>query len=199
MTLFGDELRRDPRSTLLLLTAWHATSACHRVEVYRPSPGASPSWGFVNVPPASKQPDTGLCGATFDASKGCGYNASAPRGRECERVSGGPGAAMQDHEIFALTWSLPHEAAEAEGVAEGMRDAEGSPPRHVEELKSASVPGLYHGGPVLDVAGKTLTDGTTALTPLVWSPRLTSPLGTPLRNVGMRVVNRTDFYRCKPA
>jgi hypothetical protein len=52
---------------------------------------------------------------------------------------------------------------------------------------------------VLDVAGRLLTDGRTALTPLVWSPVLASPLGQPLRNVGLRVVNRTLFYRCKPS
>ena len=49
------------------------------------------------------------------------------------------------------------------------------------------------------VAGKLLTDGSTALTPLVWSPVLASPLGQPLRDVGLRVVNRTRFYRCKPS
>ena len=53
------------------------------------------------------------------------------------------------------------------------------------------------GGPVLSVAGKTLTDGKTPLTPLVWAPRLTSPLGQPMKDVGLRVVNRTEFYRCK--
>ena len=54
------------------------------------------------------------------------------------------------------------------------------------------------GGPVIAVAGKYLSDGTTPLTPLVWAPQLASPLGEPLRNVGLRVVNRTMFYRCKP-
>ena len=79
---------------------------------------------------------------------------------------------MQDHEIFAITWSKPGEEEE-EMVA-------------VDE-----------GGPVLSVAGKTLTDGKTPLTPLVWAPRLTSPLGQPMKDVGLRVVNRTEFYRCK--
>ena len=52
---------------------------------------------------------------------------------------------------------------------------------------------------VVDVAGRTLSDGKTPLTPLVWSPALASPLGLPLRNEGLRVINRTEFYRCKPS
>jgi hypothetical protein len=119
----------------------------------------------VNVPPQSKTPGTGLCGAEpFDPARGCGYDARAKRGHECDGVAGGAGAAMQDHEILSVTWSLPQDDPE-----------------------------------VLDVAGRLLTDGRTALTPLVWSPVLASPLGQPLRNVGLRVVNRTLFYRCKPS
>ena len=121
-------------------------------------PGEGNGWTFVNVPPQSKEPDAGLCGASFSPSKGC-----------CGKR---PGDAMQDHEIFAITWSKPGEEEE-EMVA-------------VDE-----------GGPVLSVAGKTLTDGKTPLTPLVWAPRLTSPLGQPMKDVGLRVVNRTEFYRCK--
>lgn len=76
------------------------------------------------------------------------------------------GRAMQDHDILAPTWSLPGEDPEA------------------------------HGGPVLDVAtGLRLSTGQ-AVSPLVWSPRLTSPLGISLKDVGLRMVNRTAFYRC---
>jgi hypothetical protein len=78
---------------------------------------------------------------------------------------------MRDHEIFAVTWSK-----------------EGAP-----------APSVDDGGPVLSVAGRSLTDGVTPLTPLVWAPQLSSPLGTQLRDVGLRVVNRTSFYRCKPS
>lgn len=54
-------------------------------------------------------------------------------------------------------------------------------------------PGL-DGGPVVDVKDLRLSNGE-AVSPLVWSPYLTSPLGEPLRNTGLRVVNRTHF--CK--
>mmetsp|Transcript_34628 Transcript_34628/g.77412 ORF Transcript_34628/g.77412 Transcript_34628/m.77412 type:complete len:234 (+) Transcript_34628:639-1340(+) len=53
------------------------------------------------------------------------------------------------------------------------------------------------GGEVLDAADLTLTSGES-VSPLVWSPRLASPLGLPVKNVGLRIVNRTEFYRCKP-
>lgn len=52
------------------------------------------------------------------------------------------------------------------------------------------------GGEVIDVKNLRLTNGQE-VSPLVWSPFLSSPLGEPLREVGLRVVNRTDFYRCK--
>lgn len=126
---------------------------------------AAGSWEFVNVPPGSKQPGTGLCGGTaFEPSHGCGFDPTTPRGHECDGLAGGPGAAMRDHEIFAITWSKPEDDDE-----------------------------------VVDVAGRTLSDGKTPLTPLVWSPALASPLGLPLRNEGLRVINRTEFYRCKPS
>ena len=142
-----------------------------------PLAGASRSgWTFVNVPPQSKLPDEGLCGSDFDASHGCGFDPTAAKGAECEKASG-PGAAMQDHEIFAVTWSQPDDE---------------------EALERTSDPTVEEGGPVLSVAGRVLTDGHTPLTPLVWASQLTSPLGEPLRDVGLRVVNRTDFYRCKP-
>ena len=135
-------------------------------------------WTFVNVPPASKEPDAGLCGADFNEANGCGFDRTKPSGSECEGVHGGPGAAMQDHEIFAVTWSKPGEDAAAEGAG--------------------SMGAIDEGGPVIDPAGRSLTDGHTPLTPLVWAPKLASPLGAPLRNVGLRLVNRTAFYRCKP-
>ena len=143
-------------------------------EIYLPGDSPTPpireAWAFVNVPPGSKEPDAGLCGdyKTFSGTRGCGFDASQAPSHECDHVTGGPGAAMEDHEIFAVTWSKPKDA------------------------------GGHEGGEVLDVAGLFLTDQTTPLTPLVWAPRLASPLGKPLKDVGMRVVNRTGWYRCKP-
>lgn len=173
---------------------WHGGSAAtghgggflnnhNWVEVYVPGAAGAAAeatgWTFVNVPPGSKEPGTGLCG-TFDAARGCGFDATAPKGRECDHVSGGPGAAMRDHEIMAITWSLPEADDDA---AHGRR-----------------LSPIDEGGPVLSVAGKSLTDGHTPLTPLVWAPQLTSPLGDKaMRDVGLRVVNRTEYYRCKPS
>lgn len=53
-----------------------------------------------------------------------------------------------------------------------------------------------HGGPIVDVGSSLRLSTGEAVSPLVWSPHLTSPLGLPLKDVGLRVVNRTDFYRC---
>eukprot|EP00929_Paragymnodinium_shiwhaense_P075772 TRINITY_DN38784_c0_g2_i1.p1 TRINITY_DN38784_c0_g2~~TRINITY_DN38784_c0_g2_i1.p1 ORF type:complete len:453 (+),score=65.79 TRINITY_DN38784_c0_g2_i1:75-1433(+) len=79
------------------------------------------------------------------------------------------GQASQDHDIFAVTWSPVGDSP------------------------------LLNGGPVLDTAqGLKLSSGQ-AVSPLVWSPRLTSPIGQPLKDVGLRLVNRTEFYRCKKA
>merc|ERR1740117_1394461 len=86
----------------------------------------------------------------------------------CSDAKSGPALASRDHEIFSVTWSLSGE--------------EGSFPQQ--------------GGDVIDVRNLRLSSGEE-VSPLVWSPRLVSPLGEPLRNVGLRVVNRTDFYRCK--
>ena len=155
---------------------WHGGSAARGhgggflnnhnwVEYYDPADGA---WHFVNVPPGTKAPDAGLCGDDFAAVRGCGFNASAPPGAECDGVSGGPGAAMRDHEIFAATWS-----------AEGEGDVD------------------IDGGPVVDGGALRLSSGEPA-SPLVWAPALRSPLGEPLRGVGLRFVNRTEHYRCKP-
>jgi hypothetical protein len=58
------------------------------------------SWAFHNVPPGSKAPNSpSLCDWT--EGHGCGWSED----HGCSKVMGGPGAAMQDHEIFAVTWS----------------------------------------------------------------------------------------------
>ncbi len=85
----------------------------------------------------------------------------------CTKVSGGPAAASVDHEIYAITWS-----------------------------DSSDIPSSIDGGRVLDVASITLTSGEP-VSPLVWSPMLKSPVGVSLVRESLRVVNRTDFYRCK--
>jgi hypothetical protein len=51
------------------------------------------------------------------------------------------------------------------------------------------------GGDVIDVKDFTLSNGEAA-SPLVWSPFLTSVAGDALKDDGLRVVNRSDFYRC---
>ena len=85
---------------------------------------------------------------------------------KCAKATSGPAAASKDHEILSITWTLPEEAT----------------------------PGI-DGGAVVDVKDLTLTNGE-AVSPLVWSPYLSSPVGEPLKDVGLRVVNRSDFYRC---
>ncbi len=93
---------------------------------------------------------------------------------------------MQDHEIFAVTWSA---AAGADTwLAKHRASRPGSTP-------VAGSTDDVDGGPVVDVANLTLTSGEK-VSPLVWSPVLQSPTGRPLKDVGLRVVNRTDFYRC---
>ena len=52
------------------------------------------------------------------------------------------------------------------------------------------------GGTVVDVKDLRLTSGE-AVSPLVWSPSLASVAGEALKDDGLRVVNRSDFYRCK--
>lgn len=114
-------------------------------------------WVFLNVPPGTAEPNQGLC--NFNKDTGCDYDAKTG----CSAVSGGPAAAMQDHDIFAVSWS------------DGNRELDG--------------------GEVIDVANLKLSNGEE-VSPLVWSPRLTSPLGVPIARTSLRVVNRTDFYRC---
>lgn len=127
-------------------------------------------WHIYNVPPTTKAPDDSLC-THFSPSQGCGFDPRAGAGHECDAVSGGPGAAMRDHEIFAITWSNSSDI-----------------PRHVDSSE---------GGPILSAVELYLSNGEPG-SPLVWSPRLSSPLGQSLRDVGLRVVNRTTAYRCKP-
>lgn len=120
-------------------------------------------WVFENVPPGSSVPNAGLC--DYNEKTGCNYNETTG----CSAITGGPGAAMRDHEIFAVTWSDPHDGNSALDV---------------------------DGGPVIDVKDLKLSSGES-VSPLVWSPRLTSPLGKELKDIGLRVVNRTHFYRCR--
>jgi len=53
----------------------------------------------------------------------------------------------------------------------------------------------FDGGPIVNVKDFRLSSGEFA-SPLVWSPFLESPLGQPMKDF-LRVVNRTEFYRCK--
>lgn len=53
-----------------------------------------------------------------------------------------------------------------------------------------------NGGEVLNIAELQLSNGQRA-SPLSWAPNLASPLGRRLADVGLRMVNRTEFYRCK--
>lgn len=134
-------------------------------------------WVFLNVPPSTSIPNDGLSGcdaATFD-DHGCGWNATGMPGKECEAAfqkGAAPATASQDHEIFAATWSFVEDDPETDDDASSLE-----------------------GGAVVDAGTMTLTDGT-AVSPLVWAPKLQSPLGTPLKNIGLRFVNRTLAYRC---
>ena len=133
---------------------------------------------FVNDPPSTSEPDAGLCG-NFSESTGCGYDPV----KGCEGANG-PGLAMRDHEIFAITWS------DVEGGNLWLQ-------RQREMYSIATEADMdIDGGAVIDVADLKLSNGE-AVSPLVWSPVLTSPMGKPMKDVGLRVVNRTDFYRCR--
>lgn len=85
------------------------------------------------------------------------------------QCSSNAGASMQDHDILSVTWSPV-----------------GDDP-------------VLNGGIVIDVAESLRLSTGEAVSPLVWSPNLRSPLGKPLKDVGLRVVNRTAFYRCTTA
>lgn len=56
--------------------------------------------------------------------------------------------------------------------------------------------GQYNGGDVIEARNLQLSNNES-VSPLVWSPRLRSPSGKLLKDVGLRLVDRTDFYRCK--
>ena len=60
----------------------------------------------------------------------------------------------------------------------------------------AEDPVEFEGGPSFDARDYELTDGSR-VGPLVWSPRFSSPSGKLLARSGMRLINRTDYYRCK--
>lgn len=116
-------------------------------------------WVFVNVPPEDPTPNSGIC--TFSYDTGCDYNATTG----CAN-SGSAGRTMQDHEIFAVTWTLSSEQDET-----------------------------LDGGPVVEAQNLKLSDGS-AVSPLVWSPGFQSPIGGLMKNVGLRMINRTATYRC---
>ena len=142
---------------------------------------------FLNDPPSTAEPDAGLCD-NFNVSTGCGYSPATG----CAGATG-PGLAMQDHEIFAVTWS----AAAGAGTWLAKHRASSRLPGSSSAMVATTSPDDddVDGGPVVDVANLTLTSGER-VSPLVWSPVLQSPTGRPLKDVGLRVVNRTDFYRC---
>jgi hypothetical protein len=143
---------------------------------------------FQNVPPGTAEPDAGLC-SNFSEVTGCDYSATTG----CAGATG-PGRAMRDHEIFAITWS---DAAD-NNAATWLEHHRASSPRALSSSAAAAASSSIDvdGGPVVVVANLTLSNGES-VSPLVWSPKLQSPLGQPLKDVGLRVVNRTDFYRCR--
>jgi len=143
------------------------------VEWYDDRVAAEDKWVFQNVPPQSAAPDSPSLCAGWTAAHGCGYNASAPAGQGCDHVAGGPAAAARDHEIFAVTWTA---VPAADSSSESRINADG--------------------GPVLSVRTLALSNGEP-VSPLVWAPAHKNPLGQPLKDIGLRVVNRTKFYRCK--
>jgi hypothetical protein len=56
--------------------------------------------------------------------------------------------------------------------------------------------GSNESGPIIDVGRWKLSSGE-AISPLVWSSSLASPLGQPLARSQLRVINRTLAYRCQ--
>ena len=106
----------------------------------------SRTWEYINVPPGSKTPNAGLC--SFNASTGCDYDPVSG----CSKITGGPGAAMEDHPIVSVTWN-----------------------------KANELPHELEGGSIIEVGSLTLTSGEPVST-LVWSPGLKSPAGDDLRS-----------------
>lgn len=58
-------------------------------------------WVTINVPPTTSVPNEGGPCANWSSTHGCDYSPDVG----CSGVTGGPAAAMQDHEIFSYTWS----------------------------------------------------------------------------------------------
>lgn len=85
-------------------------------------------------------------------------------------VTSGPGMAGTDHDIFTPTWLLPNDQEPGMG----------------QEEKA----------PIVDAKDLKLSNGEK-YSPMVWSPNMRSPIGVELKDIGLRVLNRTDFYRCK--
>ena len=114
------------------------------------------TWAWHNDPPTSKSPNSAsLC--NYVKGHGCGWTAKDG----CSKVTGGPGAAMKDHEIFSVTWNEVGSDAKVEG------------------------------GEVVDAAG-------FKWSPLVWAPGHVAPNGDVMfKSGGLRMVNRTEHYRCK--
>ena len=69
------------------------------------------TWAFHNVPPTSSVPNSPSLCSGWTKEHGCGWS----KEEGCSQVNGGPGAAMQDHEIFAVTWSALGADPEVEG------------------------------------------------------------------------------------
>jgi len=103
---------------------------------------------------------------------------------------------MQDHEIFAITWGEPQ--GNQQWIS-NWNSAHASSDNYGLTFQDATFDDSNHdfdGGSIIDVANLTLSNGES-VSPLVWSPLLRSPTGQVLKDVGLRVVNRTDFYRCR--
>ena len=106
----------------------------------------SKKWVTANDPGTSISP---LCGGV-GGPHGCGWsNVTGCKGAH------GPAAAMQDHEIVAVTW-----------------EREGDP----------TAPESDQSGPLIDVSKWKLSSGE-AVSPLVWSPGFASPLGKPFADL----------------
>merc|ERR1711871_161702 len=98
-----------------------------------------------------------ICNGQIGSEHGCGWNNVTG----CKNAySGGPSAAMQDHEIVAVTWERKDDPVE---------------------------PSSDESGPIIVVSKWKLSSGE-AISPLVWSPNLVSPLGVPLSRSNLRVI-----------
>ena len=116
-------------------------------------------------------------------------------------MHGGPGAAMRDHEIIAATWSkascLPPPIHPRPRPLARRPTCLATPcPRG--SLRRQGEDADLDGGAVVDAAGWKLSSGE-AVSPLVWAPNLADAYGAPLQATGLRFVNRTAWYRCKPS